>query len=364
MAAFKLITGLLFSETPRASDFSGTEGSISWEAAVQLATDHLVAPAIGARIEKYGLENSLPDAVTDYFALMLRLNNIRSGQIKNEMLELARHLNRDGIVPLLIKGGAHLMSGLYDQPGERILSDVDILVRPDRIEDCLASMREAGYHVLYDDHPFAHSVGSVTRPDLSISIDLHREVIPYDFRQILSTDEVISDAIGIECEGARIEIPSPTHQTFLNIAHAQLSDKQYAFAHISLRTLYDFHRLRDVYRDQIDWADVFARFQVANLGWPRDYHIALASLVGDCEISQSTPNKLPVKLLVGRALWFARHPSLHRLDNRILRCCMHANRLMRTLLQPELRGRFWKKILDPSWRHRHATYIWTGRRAP
>jgi hypothetical protein len=56
----------------------------------------------------------------------------------------ARILQSEGIPFIVLKGGAYLFD-LYDDPGERALTDIDLLIRPSDVSRLSRSLVEAGY---------------------------------------------------------------------------------------------------------------------------------------------------------------------------------------------------------------------------
>ena len=85
------------------SNRSTSVRELGWEHAVQIATDHLVAPTVGHLIERHELKQSLPAPLSDYCADRLRLNRIRNEKIMLESVEITRLFNGGGGRPILIK---------------------------------------------------------------------------------------------------------------------------------------------------------------------------------------------------------------------------------------------------------------------
>ena len=116
-----------------------------WIDFVQIATDSLMGPALALRFEQLGLSGIVPALVERHCHAVLRLNRSRNAQLRAEAIELASELNRIHVVPLFLKGGSGLLSGLYDDPGVRIMGDLDMLVPVDRARDCERLFSELGY---------------------------------------------------------------------------------------------------------------------------------------------------------------------------------------------------------------------------
>jgi hypothetical protein len=102
-------------------------GGWDWEAFVALASAHFVSPALAAPVEHLAFA---PDEVKSYFNTLRAMNAQRNVVILRALAQALAALRGIGIEGILLKGAASLVSGLYDDPAERILGDVDLLVQP------------------------------------------------------------------------------------------------------------------------------------------------------------------------------------------------------------------------------------------
>jgi len=90
-------------------------------------------------------------------------------------------LEAQGITPILIKGGAFLLRFCSDTLGVRPMSDLDVLVAPERYEAARAVMLDCGFQPAPGTTSFAaplkHAVSFVsTAGPTPLDIDLHRDV--------------------------------------------------------------------------------------------------------------------------------------------------------------------------------------------
>jgi hypothetical protein len=80
-------------------------------------------------------------------------------------------LNAADIRPMPLKG-ILLQHLVYDDPAERVLSDVDLLIAPGRFEDAIAALRREGYRIDVEGR-----TGRATRgPDARFETDVHRSL--------------------------------------------------------------------------------------------------------------------------------------------------------------------------------------------
>src|SRR5262249_59286270 len=93
-------------------------------------------------------------------------------------------LNGIDVVPVFLKGAAHLVSGLYADPAQRVMVDLDVLVRPDRLSDCVACLQANGYKLLTDaDFSGHHHHPPLGRSGTIASVQLHDEALDLPYRR-------------------------------------------------------------------------------------------------------------------------------------------------------------------------------------
>ena len=123
VAAFDLLCACLAVDgTPRLDD------TTDWPALVRVASSALVATNLRRAFADKGLTDSLPEDVGQYFEGVYELNAQRNAQLTAQFEAAATAMNAAGITPLVLKGMANLADGVYADPGERTIGDVDLLV--------------------------------------------------------------------------------------------------------------------------------------------------------------------------------------------------------------------------------------------
>jgi hypothetical protein len=329
-----------------------------WSEFVALASDYLVGPALGLSIERLRLSGIVPALVERHCHAMLRLNRSRNIQLRAEVLDLTREFNRIEVRPLFLKGAAGLLSSLYDDPGERIMGDVDVLVPHDRLCDCRRRLSDLGYSqapILRD--PLDHAVATFLRPGSVAPIDLHREVVVHPYQKLLSARETIERCVNYNLGGLSAAIPSSTHQLLLNIGHAQLNDYAYRYGLIPLRSLLDFARLLRKFPN-VDWVEIDNRFAAIGERRALRYHCFLASEALNVETPSEYEPSLGTRTLAGLAHFFADRPFMQKVWFRFVRVSV----LLRRALSDEvLRYRLMANMCDWGWWQRHLRFFWQGR---
>ena len=329
-----------------------------WVEFIKTSTDFLMGPTLALRFEKLGLSGILPSLVERHCHAVLRLNRSRNAQLHAEAIELASELNRIDVVPLFLKGSAGLLSGLYEDPGARIMSDLDVLVPVYRAHDCERLLSELGYsEASVMRRPRDKSIGTFLRERSTAPIDLHHEVLAYPNQGLLSARETIEDSVVHNLDGVSVAVPSTTHQVVLNIGHAHLNDHGYRYGSLPLRALWDF-ALHLQNQSDIDWQQVDDRFAAIGKWSAADYHCLAVSETMNVEARPGYVPSLTARLLVMRARLLTSHPPLQRIWFRFVRVAML---LRRELSDEELRARLLRNVRDPEWWRRHLDIFWRGK---
>lgn len=71
------------------------------------------------------MSDAIPEVAARHLRALHRLNGGRDTHLNEQAMAIASALKRIGVVPVFIKGSAGLLSGRYDDPAVRVMSDVD-----------------------------------------------------------------------------------------------------------------------------------------------------------------------------------------------------------------------------------------------
>jgi len=322
----------------------------SWEEVVRLASEHLVAPALHGATLEADIAATMPADVVDYFEGVATLNRQRNAAIRDEAIDLGRILNAAGILPLFLKGGANLLSGLYADPASRVMSDLDILVSVDQARIAVEALRESGFVELSDYHdPRAHHHAPLGRNGTPAMVELHHAVLAYPFGSILPADEVLESAQRLRIgEESAVDVAVPTihHRIVHNIAHAQLMDHGYVYGTFDIRQLLDFVLLCGTVPNELDWLDIESRFRSRAA---LDFHRLAAAHWLHFEAPNIGPPRPASRLLFARAKWQVDRPRLAESGERLLRPWLL---LRRAMSDDALRQRLAGNLFDPAWHRR------------
>jgi hypothetical protein len=321
-----------------------------WETFVEIANETLVAPAVFPALQRKNIAEAIPQDVLDFFDGMTTLNRQRNELLFREATELAVILNKVDVIPVFLKGAAHLLSDLYPDPAERIMVDIDVLVPTDRLSDCATRLYSEGYHALTKgDYTGHHHLPPLGRPGTTAAIEIHSGPIDLPYRQLMSSSDVFDGAIVLHRGAAQLAVPSGLCRMIHVMAHAQLANHGYIYGHLALRDLSDFARLHRAFAHEIDWKELGYRFAACGATIALEFHLLAAARLLGVPIDPAVKVSKTTQVLFRRALWQESRPNWSRLSMRLLRPYLL---LRRSLSDAVLRRRLVRSLTDRTWYRR------------
>lgn len=221
--------------------------TIDWEEFVQLCSNHLILPAIFRRFEQHQLLGYLPKELVDHLQEVYLLNVQRNEAILAQVSEIVTLLNEHGIKPTFLKGVAHLLDRVYDDLGDRMMSDIDFLVDEASYLPAAEILLNAGY---IQDRPVS-SYSKVEElkhyprlfhPRYVASVEVHRIPVDAEYTDWFSSSQVREEQVEVKSLNGCF-VPSDRHKVVHNFIHSQLSNEGDLFGRISLRAAFDLSLL-------------------------------------------------------------------------------------------------------------------------
>jgi hypothetical protein len=287
----------------------------NWDKLVQTASDETVLSVMHDSLTGLGLAHEVPADVANLFSTVKKLNLERNQRILSELKCISGFFNNAGIEPVLLKGAAYLLSGIYPDLSTRFLVDLDLLLPESDFPAAIKILKNQGYSC--DAHPVETIIGNAYPPlwrPQSVEIDLHRSLCLGVCRSLLPGSEVVSKSVIHELDGVRLRIPSPEHLVIHHIVHSQIHDFYRERIRPSLRNMYDMVLLQHRFGSDIDWPAIENRFR------RHKQYAALAFYLKQVETTLGLASPLPIqmtglmKLRWWRRAVFRKVPSLRFVD--------------------------------------------------
>jgi len=133
-----------------------------------------------------------------------------------EFRTVGRHLVDERVPFILLKGGAYLID-LYDDPGERMLTDIDLLVQREDVKRLARRLSRVGYDIVVSDREFRRFEVKA-RGRLSCHFEFHWW-LGRPLRSRISQEEIWTRATPALLEGVSCLRLSPEDALLYHVAH-------------------------------------------------------------------------------------------------------------------------------------------------
>ena len=124
----KLLVNVLY--RPASEILNGIDiHDINFENLIKLASGHLMLPALFFNIDKKKVSYLFPEDFIAYIKNIYAINKARNTVLLAEAKELSELLYKNNINHIFLKGTALLLSNVFDDIGERMISDIDFIIQ-------------------------------------------------------------------------------------------------------------------------------------------------------------------------------------------------------------------------------------------
>src|SRR5262249_51645108 len=138
--------------------------------------------------------------------------------------------NAIGVEPVLLKGAARLVEGIFPSPALRLLGDLDVLIPRERAGDVLAALHGIGFRPDPSDAPMPaahHHLDMLYDRELGGGVELHTDVAGARSKAIIATDWFLGGTRAEKFRDLNVRLPDPTRSVGHIVAHDQLDHEGY-----------------------------------------------------------------------------------------------------------------------------------------
>jgi hypothetical protein len=213
---------------------------VDWDEVVKLSTAHYVFTTLYCRFLSSNLLPFLPEDLVAFMKQLTEINRDRNQQIIDQAKEINILLQKHDIHPVFLKGTGNLLEELYHDIGERMVGDIDFIIRPEDYEDSIKILKKSGYKKVYDhDNRPAKHYPRLFKEGSIAAIEIHKEIVKSPFESAFNYETIKDNVItknGFSFLGFE-------DQLALSIIAKQINDDGQYFNGISLRNAFDVYCL-------------------------------------------------------------------------------------------------------------------------
>jgi hypothetical protein len=189
---------------------------------LEAANRALVTPRLHQALAAAGLAEAIPDEAASFIRLVADRNDARNLKLRGLALDAVDALNAVGVTPVYLKGMA-VWATCHPaaESCARMMSDVDLLVRPEEADRGLDALLARGFRLIKRYPGEAHVVAELWREGDVGVLDLHRRAPgPTALAELFDRD---AHTQGSNWPGSA-RLPSPAHQIYLTCLHDMFHD--------------------------------------------------------------------------------------------------------------------------------------------
>jgi hypothetical protein len=303
-----------------------------WQSVIALANHTLLTPALFASLARSDQLNGLPPDVGEYLRFIHDRNRERNLRLTAQLGEAVAALNRQGIVPLLLKGAVLLFLSPAGRVPSRMTSDLDLGVGAAEEVAARACLEKLGYVETEGGREMARQ----------------QDAGPVEIRASHMNGFEVRELV--HKHGLCVKIPPAPDRALHWILHDLLKEGDYWRGRIDLRHLHDLAKLAE--SDGVDWTAVRASASDRTARNAVDTQLLALQHFFGIELPAECSRSLLVRLQHWRRIFTATHPVAGgplRLAGHLAwgaRRLLHANDMARGG-PANLARRMARAVLDP-----------------
>ena len=325
------------------------KGNIDWDKVVQLSTSHYVLPAMYCNLKRVDFLKYLPKELVSYMSHITQLNRERNLQIITQARTLNQLLRAHNITPVFLKGTGNLLEGLYEDPGERMVGDIDLIVSHEEYPTAIKILLYNGYKSVTNQKyffPYIKHYPRLVNSSQIAALEIHKELIVKKYAPVFNYNTIQKETQKIN----NISVLSFDHQLVLSIAAHQINDLGYHYKSIALRNAYDVFLLSK----KVDAKKAISK--TSNLKHPLNCFLASCyEVFGELSSLVYEPTKETHRYLMifnDLLLNIKKSNRRRKYIKKQIDMKWRFNILYKSFRQKEYRIWLFKRIADPNWRRK------------
>ncbi|WP_158841375.1 nucleotidyltransferase family protein [Polaribacter sp. L3A8] len=207
-----------------------------WDSVVKLSTGHFVFPALYCNLKRANFLHYLPEELVNYMIHITDLNRARNQQIIDQAKEINELLLKNNITPIFLKGTGNLLEGLYEDIGERMVGDIDLIVSKDDFKNTVEILKKEKYSAKSEVYMDFHwHYPKMVKENRIAAVEVHNKVLKKPYTSYLDYETLKENSFS----SSNCSVASFENQFLITILQKQINDNLYFSKTITLRNVYD-----------------------------------------------------------------------------------------------------------------------------
>ena len=203
-----------------------------------LLSSHLIIPSFYYNLKKSKSDKFFNNEFIEYIKKIYEINKDRNKQMVIECNEINEILKSNNIEFVFLKGVALIDLKIFEDLGERMIGDIDVLVNRNQIKKVIRILRDKNYISKYDYKTFdyVHTPKKINKKKL-FAVEPHIKL--FNSESIISANQILKKRQCIH----NINTPNKKDTLIHNILNYQINDNGSVLLNYSFRSLYDTFKL-------------------------------------------------------------------------------------------------------------------------
>lgn len=216
-----------------------------WDGIVELGSKHLVLPAVYGNLKRKNILKLIPVDLESFLKDIYEKNGERNKKILLQIESLNDLFLKKNIDHIFLKGSALLLSNKYDVSNERMIGDIDILIKKESILRARDLIVKNGYNFINTKINFTKGLiegkhlKRMTHENQIAAVELHMEILNGNRFRLLPSEKLFSETVEI----GRKKILNSKRLTEHIILNWRFNDHGVLKKTLSLRVVYDYINL-------------------------------------------------------------------------------------------------------------------------
>ena len=245
----KLLVNVLY--RPASEILNGIDiHDINFENLIKLASGHLMLPALFFNIQKKKVSYLFPEDFIAYIKNIYAINKARNTLLLAEAKELSELLYENNIKHIFLKGTALLLTNVFEDIGERMISDIDFIIQHKDEEKAINLFKKNNYVFrgsLKSNQKFKFKLFKpkhlprLVHKNKIMALELHTELLNKGWRRFIFNSKALLNDFKKEIK--TIKTPSKLFLFDHCIYALQINDKTFLTSYHFHRSIYDIYKL-------------------------------------------------------------------------------------------------------------------------